>query len=229
MTATAGQAPSADRIYSLDTTPPVDYEPSEVIDYARASLTELADHFKTDKGSIKHRYTEVYEKYLGPLRQKPGVKLLEIGVACGSSLKTWSRYFSDAEIIGADIRPDCSQLCRSYPNIRIEIGNATQQTFARDCDVIIDDGSHVSADIVDALRVNWPALKPGGLYVIEDLKCTHNPAYPKLLPFKIEPDRFDRRHFISFINNVLMQMDWRQSDVEFVHFYREMAILRKMG
>src|SRR3546814_18237346 len=101
-------------------------------------------------------------KYLGPLRQKPGVKLLEIGVACGSSLKTWSRYFSDAEIIGADIRPDCSQLCRSYPNIRIEIGNATQQTFARDCDVIIDDGSHVSADIVDALRVNWPALKPDG-------------------------------------------------------------------
>src|SRR3546814_4791681 len=128
MTATAGQAPSADRIYSLDTTPPVDYEPSEVIDYARASLTELADHFKTDKGSIKHRYTEVYEKYLGPLRQKPGVKLLEIGVACGSSLKTWSRYFSDAEIIGADIRPDCSQLCRSYPNIRIEIGKDRKST-----------------------------------------------------------------------------------------------------
>lgn len=224
-----GPAPPSDSMYSLDTTPPVDYDPPEPIDYARATLTELADHFKTDKGSIKHRYTGIYEMYFGPLRNKPGLKLLEIGVACGSSLKTWARYFSNAEIIGADIRPECRQLCRGYPNIRIEIGNATQQTFATDCDIIIDDGSHVSADIVDALRVNWSALKPGGLYVIEDLKCTHNSAYPDLLPFKVAPERFDRSHFMSFIDKMLIEMDWRRTDVAFVHFYREMVFLKKMS
>lgn len=221
------QVSAADRVYSLDTTPPADYEPPTPIDYGKASLTELADHFKTDKGTIKHNYTEVYEKYFSALRGKPGLKLMEIGVACGSSLKMWSRYFSDAQITGLDIRPECAQLCRNYPNIRIEIGNATQQAFGDGWDIIIDDGSHVSADIADAFRLNWPRLRPGGLYVIEDLKCTHNPAYPGLLPFKIAPERFNRAHFIVLINEILMKMDWRQSDVEFVHFYREMAVLKK--
>ncbi|MFN4276773.1 MAG: class I SAM-dependent methyltransferase [Ferrovibrio sp.] len=217
----------ADRLYSLDTTPPVDYEPPQPIDYAGASLTELADHFKTDKGNIKHNYTAVYETYLSGLRDRPGIRLMEIGVACGSSLKTWARYFRDAKIVGIDIRPECATLCRNYPNIRIEIGNATQKSFGTDWDIIIDDGSHVSADIVDAFNINWPTLKSGGFYFIEDLKCTHNPDYPKLLPFDIPPERFNRVHFLMMINNILTQMDWRRSDVEFVHFYREMAVLKK--
>jgi len=218
---------AADRLYSLDTTPPVDYEPETSIDYTTASLTELADHFKTDKGSIKHLYTEVYETYFAPLRHQPGLRLLEIGVACGSSLKTWARYFSDAQITGVDIRPECRSLCRAYPNIRIEIANAAQQALPGRWDIVIDDGSHVSADIVDAFHLNWAMLNPGGLYVIEDLKCTHNPDYPKLLPFEIPAERFSRVHFMVLINQLLMQMDWRRSDVEFLHFYREMAVIRK--
>ena len=34
-------------------------------------------------------------------------------------------------------------------------------------DVLTDDGSHVSADIVDTFRHNWPNLKPGGLFVVD--------------------------------------------------------------
>jgi hypothetical protein len=229
MSATPITVTAADRVYSLDTTPPADYEPPAPIDYAAATLTELADHYKTDKGNIKHLYTEVYEKYFGPLRHKAGLKLMEIGVACGSSLKTWSRYFSDAKITGIDIRPECQQLCRAYPNIEIQIANAAQQTLGQDWDIIIDDGSHVSADIVDAFMHNWATLKPGGLYVIEDLKCTHNPEYPKLLPFNIPAERFNRAHFLILINDLLVRMDWRQGDVEFIHFYREMAIIKKKG
>ncbi|MGH6890956.1 MAG: hypothetical protein ACREEP_01740, partial [Dongiaceae bacterium] len=181
-----------DRAYSLDTTAPVDYEPPSHIDYARASLTEIADHFKTDKGSIKHDYTAVYERYFGPLRTQSGLCLMEIGVACGSSLKMWSKYFHDARILGVDIRPDCAKLCRLYPNIAIMIQNATLAPVEGRFDIIIDDGSHVSADIVDTFRLNWPNLKAGGLFVVEDLKCTHNPQYRSLLPFDIPAERFDR-------------------------------------
>lgn len=229
MSATPATVTAADRIYSLDTTPPVDYEPDTPIDYAKASLTELADHYKTDKGNIKHLYTEVYEKYFAALRHQPGLKLMEIGVACGSSLKTWARYFSDAKITGIDIRQECQQLCRNYPNIEIRIANAAQEALGKDWDIIIDDGSHVSADIVEAFSHNWDTLKPGGLYVIEDLKCTHNPEYPKLLPFSIPAERFNRAHFLILINNLLVRMDWRQGDVEFIHFYREMAVIKKKG
>ncbi|HET6159646.1 MAG TPA: class I SAM-dependent methyltransferase [Dongiaceae bacterium] len=217
----------ADRAYSLDTTAPVDYEPLVHLDYGRASLTEIADHFKTDKGSIKHNYTKVYERYFGPLRAEPGLRLMEIGVACGSSLKMWSKYFNDARILGVDIRPDCANLCRLYPNIAITIQNATEAPVNGSFDIIIDDGSHVSADIVDTFRHNWPNVKPGGLFVIEDLKCTHNPQYRSLLPFDIPAERFDRRHFMDLIDRCLIEMDWRRGDVEFIHFYKEMAVIKK--
>jgi hypothetical protein len=221
-------APSpADRAYSLDTTAPVDYEPPTQLDYAHASLTEIADHLKTDKGSIKHNYTAVYERYFSELRGRPGLKLMEIGVACGSSLKMWSKYFADARILGVDIRPDCAKLCSLYPNISIKIQNATQAPVPGTFDIIIDDGSHVSADIVDAFRLNWPNLKPGGLFVIEDLKCTHNPQYRSLLPFDIPAERFERRHFMDMIDRCLMEMDWRRGNIEFIHFYKEMAVIKK--
>lgn len=220
---------AADRAYSLDTTAPVDYEPSTHLDYGKASLTEIADHFKTDKGSIKHNYTAVYDRYFGPLRLQPGLRLMEIGVACGSSLKMWSKYFSDARILGVDIRPDCANLCRLYPNVKILIQNATHGPVPGVFDIIIDDGSHVSADIVDAFRHNWPSLRPGGLYVIEDLKCTHNAQYRSLLPFDIPAERFDRQHFMELIDRCLVEMDWRRSDIEFIHFYKEMAVLKKQA
>jgi hypothetical protein len=219
----------ADRAYSLDTTAPVDYEPAFELDYAAASLTEIADHFKTDKGSIKHNYTSVYERYFGALRAQPGLRLLEIGVACGSSLKMWSKYFTDARILGVDIRPDCAKLCGRYPNIKILIQNATQGPVPGIFDIIIDDGSHVSADIVDTFRHNWPSLRPGGLFVVEDLKCTHNPQYRSLLPFDIPAERFERRHFMDLIDRCLVEMDWRRSDIEFIHFYKEMAVIGKQA
>jgi hypothetical protein len=223
----AAQPSASDRAYSLDTTPPVDYEPPTHLDYARASLTQIADHFKTDKGSIKHNYTAVYERYFGPLRAQSGLRLMEIGVACGSSLKMWSKYFNDARILGVDIRPDCASLCKLYPNIAITIQNATQAPVQGSFDIIIDDGSHVSADIVDTFRHNWPNLKPGGLFVVEDLKCSHNPQYRSLLPFDIPAERFDRRHFMDLIDRCLMDMDWRRGDVEFIHFYKEIAVIKK--
>ena len=216
-----------DRAYSLDTTAPVDYEPPTELDYARASLTEIADHFKTDKGTIKHNYTAVYERYFGALRTQPGLRLMEIGVACGSSLKMWSKYFADARILGVDIRPDCAKLCRLHPNISIKIQNATETPVPGTFDIVIDDGSHVSADIADTFRLNWPNLKPGGLFVIEDLKCTHNPQYKSLLPFDIPAERFDRRHFMDMIDRCLIEMDWRRGNIEFIHFYKEMAVIKK--
>ena len=219
----------ADRAWSLDTTPPADYEPLQAIDYAAASLTEIADHYKTDKGSIKHRYTAVYERYLAPLRGRPGVRLLEIGVACGASLKMWSRYFRDARVVGVDVRPECASLCRNYPGISIRIGDARAARQPETFDVIVDDGSHISADIVDAFRANWPSLVAGGLYFIEDLKCTHNPLYPRQTAIRTAPERFARRHFMEFIDLELANMDWGRSEIESLHFHRELAVLSRAG
>lgn len=216
-----------DTAYSLDSTAPVDYEPATPLDYAAASLTEIADHFKTDKGSIKHGYTRIYEQYLAPHRRRPGVRLLEIGVACGASLKTWARYFADARVVGVDVREECRGLCSGYPNIAVRIGDASRAPQPETFHVIVDDGSHISADIADIFRVNWPSLKPGGYYFIEDLRCTHDPSYPDVVSSGAELERFARAHFMGLIDRLLMDMDLGKSDVQFVHFYRELAVICK--
>ena len=223
--AVAGALP--DRAYSLDSTPPTDYEPESPIDFAKASLTEIADHFKTDKGSLKHHYTPIYERYLAPLRARAGLHILEVGVACGASLKMWSRYFRDPLVVGADVRAECAPLCRGYDNISIRICDARSTPQPETFDVIIDDASHISADIVEIFRANWPSLAPGGLYFIEDLKCTHNPRYPEQTAVRAPPGRFARRHFIDFVDAELQRLDWRRGEIEYVHFYTELAVLRR--
>jgi hypothetical protein len=215
-----------DRRYSLDSVAPQDYEPPATLDYARATLTEVADHHKTDKGTLKHRYTEVYAQYLEPLRGR-AVRLLEIGVASGCSLKTWSRYLGEqASVTGVDTRAECAAMCAGYPNIRIVIADATAWDPAGEFDVIIDDGSHVSRDIVRSFERLWPRLRPGGLYAIEDLRCTHDQGYLGNFPGRA-PEDFDRRHFMNWLDARLREVDMGASAIEYVHLHRQLAVLRK--
>lgn len=223
----ATRSHTSERALSLDTTPPRDYEPPEAIDYERASLTELADHFRTDKGTLKHRYTEVYERYFAPLRGRP-LTILEIGVACGASLKTWSRYFGpSAKVIGVDIRPECAALCGEYDNIDIRIGDAVELDPGEPLDIVIDDGSHVSLDIVRAFARLWPFVKSGGYFVVEDLRCTHDPAYARNFTFQKDPEHFRREHFVEWLDGLLRDLDNGRSGVDFVHCYPQLIVIRK--
>ena len=85
------------------------------------SLTSMANSHGTDKGTVRpsrlwraHNYTDVYEAYLWPLRDRQ-INLLEIGlgvrgnawdarivqgrnVTGGASMRTWSEYFPHARI-----------------------------------------------------------------------------------------------------------------------------------
>jgi len=127
----------------------------------------------TDKGTI-HSYISIYETLLLPYRNVPDLHLLEIGIAQGYSLVLWSQYFSNAQIDGVDIRPELiAPEIYGLDRISIFIGDATTEDFvARNLnsyDVIIDDGSHQAKDQIQSFHLLYPRLRPGGLYVIEDL------------------------------------------------------------
>ena len=64
------------------------------------NLTSIAELYKTDK--YTHGYTKIYEKYFDSFRDKK-LKILEIGIADGKSLLTWSDYFTNSIIVGIDI------------------------------------------------------------------------------------------------------------------------------
>lgn len=207
---------------SLDKIPPHDFEPQGSLRWD-ATLTDMADFYQSDKGSLDHHYTEIYEKHLAHLKSEP-INLLEIGVACGASLKMWSRYFPYGKITGVDIRPECAGLCQGYPNISIKIADATKEKFFGEWDVIVDDGSHMPGHIVKAFLLNWPWLKSGGFYFIEDLSCTYRETYS--VPFPVDKADRDRGVLMKHIDQLLRRCD-NGGDVKSVTFTKELMVVEK--
>jgi hypothetical protein len=137
--------------------------------------TELESIFAlagTDKGFV-HHYGEIYEHLLAGFRDRP-CKLLEIGVYHGASLRAWERYLSQAEIIGVD----CDAACLAHRSARSEVllGDVGDGEFLAvlagrgPFGIVIDDGSHLPTHQQNCLTALWPAVQPGGVYVIEDLE-----------------------------------------------------------
>jgi len=131
----------------------------------------------SDKWAI---YLVEYERIFGGYRDKP-VTLFEIGVQNGGSLEIWSRFFTNAQkLVGCDINPDCTLLVYNDPRIAVVVGDANSDEVqsivlqhAPAFDVMIDDGSHCSGDIVKSFARYFPHLADGGVYVAEDLHCSY--------------------------------------------------------
>ena len=133
-----------------------------------------------------HRYYSLYEKYLGPLRRTgQTVKLFEIGLGCdmtygpGKSVQLWQTYLPHLELWEAEVDELCARKFNDTLDGRILVGAQGQvpvlhQWLERtrgDFDLIIDDGSHLSSDILTTFLTLFGAgLKDGGVYVIEDLQ-----------------------------------------------------------
>lgn len=138
-------------------------------------LNDFGLKFRTDKSSEGHNYLKKYERYL-PFDRNEKIKLLEVGVFNGGSLKTWSEYFYNAQIVGIDIEPNCKK--SEGGNIRVEIGSQNDSNFIdflfgkyQNFDLVIDDGSHLNSDVIFTFEKIFPRMNPGGVYVIED-SCT---------------------------------------------------------
>ena len=165
----------------LDTVTPEEYVPQTgEVDLTEISLTGLADLYGSDKGTIKHNYTHIYEQILRELgvthRKTHSLRLAEIGVACGASLRMWANHLPAATIEGFDIQPECANLCKDLKNVTITISDP-RQVNREGFDLVVDDGSHIAEDVLGNFVHCWKWVKPGGFYVIEDMACTYNDAY----------------------------------------------------
>ena len=128
------------------------------------------------------------------------LKMLEIGLGCdsnsgpGQSARLWSRLFPDAERWEAELDAACVRRISTQLKAlgaRAVVGDQgdvpTVRSWLRETggafDVIIDDGGHSNNHINVSLQLLWPALKPGGLYFIEDMhvgrqRADRPPGYP---------------------------------------------------
>ena len=131
----------------------------------------------SDKWSL---YLSNYERLFCDYRDRE-INFLEIGIQNGGSLEIWANYFPHAKkLVGCDINPDCRRLSYEDQRIAVVIGNANLDdtekvilSHGQTYDLIIDDGSHRSSDIVKSFARYFPHLADGGIFVVEDLHCSY--------------------------------------------------------
>jgi len=135
-------------------------------------LKEIAQKYNTDKGT-DHSYLPIYEQIFLPMRLDK-FNMLEIGVLDGASIAMWLEYLPNANIFGMDVDRHEGLVEDSrftYINCSQSDVERVPTLFANDSlDIVIDDGSHFAEDQILSLHLLWKALKPGGLYFIEDIQ-----------------------------------------------------------
>jgi hypothetical protein len=127
-------------------------------------------------------YFETYETVFGSRRDRP-MRVLEIGVFQGASLRLWKSYFRHAKtcLVGVDIDPACARYDAPSEEIHIRIGSQADREFLARVvkefgpfDLIIDDGSHHSTHMIETFNCLYAAgLNDDGIYFVEDLHANY--------------------------------------------------------
>jgi len=130
----------------------------------------------TDKYWV-HGYTRLYDRHFAHLRSKK-IKLLELGIFRGASLRLWNDAFPNGRIYGVDKNSKGWEkfVNRRTRRIKTFTGRQEDAQFLREVvgvvgpfDVIIDDAGHRPEQQLAAFEALWPTLSPCGIYVVEDL------------------------------------------------------------
>ncbi|MFI5782568.1 hypothetical protein [Nocardia sp. NPDC051570] len=212
----------------------------------QTELAELAVECGTDKWSALHRYPEHYDRHFAPLRERR-LKVLEIGVGGftdpklgAASLRMWKHYFPRAIVYGLDVE---DKRVLDEPRVVTVRGDQSDWAVltalaerAGPFDIMIDDGSHVSADVLASFRVLFDHLCPEGLYVIEDLQT----SYWQPMFGGDDRDLTNPRHTMGFLKTLLdglhheefLHADARRPQptdrwIRGMHFYHNLCFLEK--
>lgn len=176
-------------------------------------MHSLKNLYKTHVGKISDKwasYLEDYDSIFTNFRTR-NVRILEIGIQNGGSLEIWAKYFPNAEkIVGCDINARCSDLTYDDPRISVTVGDANCEDVIRKItaisdyfDIIIDDGSHKSSDIIKSFSIYYQKIREGGIYIAEDLHCSYwggfeggmEAPYSSISFFKRLSDYVNREHW----------------------------------
>jgi 23S rRNA U2552 (ribose-2'-O)-methylase RlmE/FtsJ len=137
--------------------------------------------FLGNGGLVLHKwfhYFDIYERHFSRFRERP-IRMLEIGVFGGGSLKMWQSYFHpESTIVGIDIRSKCKQYAGG--NVHVMIGSQDDEAFLRRVvrkfgpfDIVLDDGSHQNPHVIKSFEVLYPELHETGVYMVEDAHTSY--------------------------------------------------------
>jgi len=155
-------------------------------------------------------YSLIFEEY-----RNSATHICEIGVHEGSSLRASQAFFNSAEIHGLDIA-DTSQ----YETDRIKTHRVDQSSevelieFRENMkrknikfDIIIDDGSHDVSHQQLTFGLLFELVKPGGLYVLEDLGSSFFNEGVNLYGF-VQTEAKTYFNTVNFLTNRPLRSPW---------------------
>ncbi len=128
-------------------------------------------------------YFDIYHRHFGKFVGRE-VHVMEVGVYSGGSLSMWKEYFGPrCRIWGIDVE----KACLAYRDERTEvlIGDQADRAFwsrvkqaVPVVDILIDDGGHEPEQQRVTLEEMLPHVRPGGVYLCEDIHDLHGRSNP---------------------------------------------------
>ena len=181
-------------------------------------------------------YFEVYERHFRPFVGKK-IKVLEIGIWQGGSLKMWKEYFGEqAEIVGVDIEPRTMKF--EEDRIKIHIGDQADRTFLQtlieiegEFDIVIDDGGHFMNQQITSFQELYGAVKDGGVYLCEDNHTSYwaryGAGYKKTNTFiEYTKNLVDALHAYHSETPDL-EVNWFTENTTGIHYYDSIVVFDK--
>jgi len=196
---------------------------------SRNPLWEYFQSYKKGPGIWKwEHYFEIYHRHLAKFVGRK-VDVLEIGIYSGGSVEMWRSYFGEnSHIYGIDIE----NACKAYENdhVSVFIGDQADRIFwsifkksVKGVDILIDDGGHKPEQQQITLEEMLPHLRPGGVYLCEDIHGTFNrfSAFAtglvnELNSMNVMPGTLDQISVTQF-----------QSAIHSIHFYPYLVVIEK--
>ena len=161
-------------------------------------LCGIMEKYGSDKGNTQelhhHNYTRFYHSLFNA-QANSNLRIFELGLGTndvnipsnmgkygkpGASLRGWSEYFPNSQIFGADIDRN---ILFQEPRINTYYCDQTDERSIREMwnkqdlndnfDIIVEDGLHTFQANVCFFENSIHKLKPGGIYIIEDI-IVHN-------------------------------------------------------
>lgn len=208
------------------------YTASKAADSIPSSMNPLWEYFQNHHegpGIWKwEHYFDIYHRHFAHfIGQK--VNVLEIGIYSGGSLEMWRSYFGEkSHVYGVDIE----EACKAYENehVSVFIGDQADRAFwdtfkknVEGIDILIDDGGHMPEQQQITLEEMLPYLRPGGVYLCEDVHGCFN-RFSSFATGLVH--ELNRGNLISgsLIQSRVSQF---QSSIHSIHFYPYLVVIEK--
>ena len=197
-------------------------------------LVTFFDSHTSGRGIWKWRhYFEIYHRHFSRFVGRD-VHVLEIGVYSGGSLEVWKHYFGpQARLYGVDIEPGC----KAYEDetVKIFIGDQADaefwQAFKREVpllDIVIDDGGHEAHQQITTLEEVFPHLRPGGVYLCEDVSGRGNAFAAYIAQLSDHLNTYDwRADYEDNERRLIVNPTSFQGTVNSIHLYPFVAVLER--